>query len=192
MSPSDIPTPDRNPKCPGCNKEVHPNEDTGYTYKKGTWHYCCMRSDQVSTARTREYGKQMAESEAIRIKEFANMAPKLFKDSGKREEFSTGAVRDIRKGKGRFDLIPPIPSRLLAQHFETGCLKYGERNFEKGIPVGRYLDSCMRHLNEYREGLRDEPHLVSALWNLWNAIDTIEKIKQGKLPKELDDYHYTE
>ena len=53
-------------------------------------------------------------------------------DSGERQEFSTGSVRDTRKGKGRFDLLPPKAIRRLAVHFESGAIKYGDRNWEKG------------------------------------------------------------
>ena len=36
-----------------------------------------------------------------------NGAEYITKDSGSREECFTGAVRDVREGKGRFDLISP-------------------------------------------------------------------------------------
>lgn len=87
-------------------------------------------------------------------------------DSGKREEFPSGAVRDTRDGKGRFDLISPIAMRRLAVILERGMAKYGERNWESGMPMSRFLDSAMRHLNSLREGKRDEDHLAQAFWNL--------------------------
>jgi dATP/dGTP diphosphohydrolase, N-terminal len=107
------------------------------------------------------------------------------KDSGTRQSFDTGAVRDIQQGKGRFDLISPIFLRRLARHYENGARKYGDRNWERGIPVTRYLDSAMRHINEYREGLRDEDHLTAAAWNIACAIHTEEMVERGLLPKEL-------
>lgn len=73
--------------------------------------------------------------------------PFVVKDSGERQEFVTGARRDIQVGKGRFDLIPPLPVRRLAMIYEAGALKYGEHNWKKGIPLSRYLDSAERHLN---------------------------------------------
>ena len=36
----------------------------------------------------------------------------VVKDSGKRESFSTGAVRDIRAGKGRYDLVSPVAKQV--------------------------------------------------------------------------------
>lgn len=39
-------------------------------------------------------------------------------DSGERQEFATGAVRDIQKGKGRFDLVPlDVAARIFAAPF---------------------------------------------------------------------------
>jgi len=40
-------------------------------------------------------------------------------DSGKRQEFETGAVRDIQSGKGRYDLLPTRAMRRIAKHFEN-------------------------------------------------------------------------
>lgn len=109
------------------------------------------------------------------------------KDSGTRQEFKTGAVRDIQAGKGRFDLISPLALKRLAGVYERGAVKYGDRNYEKGIPLCRFLDSAERHLNDYKEGKRDEDHMAQALWNICAFIHTEEMIYRGLLPKELDD-----
>lgn len=107
------------------------------------------------------------------------------KDSGHRREFGTGAVRDMSAGKGRFDLIPWEVIRALAIHYEKGCQKYGDRNWENGIPVSSFLDSAMRHLAQVIDGRDDENHLISALWNITCAYQTILWIQQGKLPEKL-------
>lgn len=109
------------------------------------------------------------------------------KDSGIRREFETGAVRDISAGKGRFDLLPPEAITAFAVHMENGCVKYGERNWEKGISLSSFLDSAMRHLFKYLMGMRDEPHLEAAFWNLGCLIATRARIDAGKLPETLDD-----
>jgi hypothetical protein len=70
---------------------------------------------------------------------------------------------------------------------ERGIAKYGTRNWEKGQPVSRYLQSARRHLSAYSMGLRDEPHLSAAAWNVLCMIDTIARIETGQLPKSLDD-----
>jgi hypothetical protein len=109
------------------------------------------------------------------------------KDSGKRRDFQTGAVRDICTGKGRFDLVPWEVIRALAIHYEKGCLKYGDRNWEKGIPVHSFLDSAMRHAAQVIDGRDDENHLIAAIWNLCCAYQTILWIQRGERPKELYD-----
>ena len=109
------------------------------------------------------------------------------KDSGKRQAFKTGSVRDTREGKGRFDLISPIALKRLAQHYENGAKKYGDRNWEKGQPISRYLDSLIRHAYCYLEGHRDEDHLAAMMWNAAGAIHTEEMVERGLLPKELND-----
>ena len=108
------------------------------------------------------------------------------KDSGKREQHKSGAVRDVREGKGRYDLFSPIALRRVAGVNERGAVKYDDRNWEKGMPIGRFLDSALRHIFENLEGLRDEDHLAQAAWNLLAAIHTEEMISRGLMPKELD------
>ena len=110
------------------------------------------------------------------------------KDSGKREEFKTGAVRDVSTGKGRFDLLPPATIRALAIHFEKGATKYEARNWEKGMLLSEFFDSGMRHAFQFLEGLDDgENHLISAIWNLVCLYETILRIQSGRLPPSLND-----
>jgi nucleoside 2-deoxyribosyltransferase len=108
-------------------------------------------------------------------------------DSGKRQSFDTGAVRDLRENKGRYDLISPIALKRLAVVYEKGASKYSDRNWEKGMPICRYLDSAMRHIQQHLEGYRDEDHLGQSAFNIFAAIHTGEMIERGLLPKELND-----
>lgn len=108
------------------------------------------------------------------------------KDSGKRQEFSTGAVRDTSEGKGRYDLLPPRAVREVARHFEAGAKKYAERNWEKGIPLARFLDSGIRHAFAALQGDDDENHAAAAAWNLLCFLETRARIRDGYLPAELD------
>ena len=95
----------------------------------------------------------------------------MIKDSGERTEFSSGAVRDMHVGKGRFDLLPWFAIHEVAKHCEEGALKYGERNVDKGIPLHSLLDSAIRHLVKYMHGETDEPHLRAAAWNVLWALE---------------------
>lgn len=109
------------------------------------------------------------------------------KDSGERQTFSTGSVRDTRVGKGRFDLLSPIVMLRDAQHMENGAVKYGDRNWELGQPLSRFADSAMRHLSKALAGQTDEDHWSAARWNIACIVHIKEMIRRGSLPKELDD-----
>lgn len=94
------------------------------------------------------------------------MTEYITKDSGQREEFTSGAVRDVREGKGRYDLLPSAPIRRWAAVMERGAKKYEQRNWEKGIPISRCLDSALRHIFQYMDGQKDEDHIAQAFWNI--------------------------
>lgn len=118
------------------------------------------------------------------------MDPFGLKDSGQRQKFDTGARRDVREGKGRYDLLlrgMPVALRRLAQLLERGAAKYGDRNWEKGMPVSRFLDSAARHLCQFAEGATDEDHAIQAAWNILAAVETQERVRAGLLPEGLDD-----
>lgn len=158
------------------------------------------------------------------------------RDSGDRTVFESGAVRDMREGKGRCDLMPmdvmtelfddiffhdvedfqrtgnpaylyyalrwiagkrwpkddlktktveelkEIEKMELAEmclqvaiHFEEGAKKYGENNWQRGIPVKCYIDSAVRHYLKYTAGWTDEPHDRAVCWNLMCAIWTCHR-----------------
>ena len=111
------------------------------------------------------------------------------KDSGTRQEFQTGAVRDGQKNKGRFDLIPFWPTLAYAAIMEAGAEKYAANNWRKGMPISRYINSAQRHLEKYKCGMRDEPHLWQALWNVACAIHTQIQIYLGFYPQEFNDLY---
>lgn len=154
----------------------------------------------------------------------------MIKDSGNRTEFASGAVRDMREGKGRCDLLPLDVVNILfdsdqyennvlttinafqnsadvyflkralecfnkqcgwnmhtmilevAKHFEEGAKKYGENNWQKGIPVKCYIDSAIRHYMKWLRSDQDEPHDRAFCWNVMCAIWTCIHMP------ELNDY----
>lgn len=109
------------------------------------------------------------------------------KDSGKRQEFGTGAVRDVQDGKGRYDLLPFHAIERVAKIFEGGAKKYNAENWRHGIPLRRFLDSAIRHLSKAAQGQRDEDHFAMAAWNVMCLIETKFMIDKGILPVELED-----
>ncbi len=100
----------------------------------------------------------------------------MIKDSGNRRQFKTGAVRDMQAGKGRYDLLPAVALHRVAIHYENGAVKYGERNWEAGIPISSFLDSALRHLFQYAAGETGEDHLSAAAFNILGAMQ-MEEVK---------------
>lgn len=87
------------------------------------------------------------------------------KDSGKRQDFPTGMVRDVQEGKPRYDLIPVGPLRRVADLYARGAEKYGDHNWTLGQPYSRAYASLFRHLIAWREGDRSEDHLAGVIFN---------------------------
>lgn len=96
--------------------------------------------------------------------------PFVTKDSGKRQEFETGMVRDTADGKPRYDLVPVSPLKRLADLYMRGAIKYEEDNWQKGQPYSRAYASLLRHVYAWREGDRTEDHLAAAAWNAFTIM----------------------
>jgi hypothetical protein len=112
------------------------------------------------------------------------------KDSGQRETFPTGAIREPNLGRGRYDLIPPIALKALAIHYERGAKKYEDRNWENGLPLSRHLNSALRHLQNYLAGDREEDHLSACVFNCFAITHDLEMIKKGAMSEEINDLPY--
>lgn len=110
------------------------------------------------------------------------------KDSGKREDFKTGARRDVQIDKPRYDLIPVSALRRLADLYARGAVKYGENNYQKGIPFSRVYASMFRHLIQFREGDISEDHLAAVAWNAFAIMFYQDEIEKKRLPKDLNDF----
>ena len=111
------------------------------------------------------------------------------KDSGAREDFASGARRDTREGKGRYDLVTPFGLRRLAVVMEKGAKKYGESNWTLGMPYSRFLDSAMRHLQQFLIGDESEDHLAHAAFNAFAIMHFQElgRTDLDDLPKYMED-----
>lgn len=109
------------------------------------------------------------------------------KDGGSRHTYDTGAMKEERSGKGRYDLLSPLAVGRIAGVYERGASKYDDRNWEQGIPLSRLLDSALRHLFQYLEGRQDEDHLAQAAWNIMALLHTEEMVNRDRLPVSLND-----
>ena len=72
----------------------------------------------------------------------------------------------------------------VSMHFKQGAEKYGEYNWQKGIPTHSYLDSAVRHLLKVIRADSDERHDRAFVWNIMCLIWTLEN------KPELDDVRH--
>lgn len=87
-----------------------------------------------------------------------------------RREYDTGAVRSGDCEQTRYDLISPIGLERLAQTYAEGAAKFGEFNWENGMPITDLLNHAIAHIYKFLRGDRTEDHLAHAAWNLIGAI----------------------
>ena len=111
------------------------------------------------------------------------------KDSGKREEFSTGMKRDVQTDKPRYDLIGSgwALIKRWALLMARGAIKYGELNFEKAateVEMLRYRSSALRHTIQWFNGETDEDHAAAICFNVAGYEMVKEKLKK-EIPHEL-------
>lgn len=103
--------------------------------------------------------------------------------------------RFIKDGKYEhlYSVLRECPSKLkfgsypnllleVSKHFEEGAKKYGEYNWQKGIPTHCYIDSAVRHYLKFLRGDTDERHDRAFVWNILCCIWTCEH------KPELNDY----
>lgn len=109
------------------------------------------------------------------------------KDSGAREDFVTGARRDVQTDKPRFELIPVEALERLAALYARGAQAYGEHNWQKGMPFSRVIASLLRHAFAYLKGDRDEDHLAAVAWNAFALMAYEGWVSSGRLPPAIDD-----
>lgn len=77
-----------------------------------------------------------------------------------------------------------LPTMFLevAKHFEDGAKKYGENNWQKGIPTSCYMSSAIRHYLKYLRGDNDEPHDRAFVWNIMCCIWEVD-FRENKNPQ---------
>lgn len=94
----------------------------------------------------------------------------VVKDSGKREQYESGMVRDTDEGKVRYDLVFDGPMfERWAAHLTAGAKKYTPRNWmaAKGEKeMERFKQSALRHFIQWMRGDRDEDHAAAVIFNL--------------------------
>lgn len=98
------------------------------------------------------------------------------KDSGARESFDSGMVRDTEDGKADYTLIRRGPMyKRWAEHMTAGAVKYGRHNWtnaDSEAEFQRFQRSAARHFEQWLDGERDEDHAAAVMFNL-NAAEYV-------------------
>lgn len=128
---------------------------------------------------------QEAQSEQVKLPASTKLESGL-KDSGEREQYKSGMVRDTATDKPRFDLVIPvgIPYEDLmltrwAELLRKGSIKYAERNWEladSDKELQRAKASAFRHFLQWFTDEEDEDHAAAVFFNI-NEVETI-RVKQ--------------
>lgn len=95
------------------------------------------------------------------------------KDSGVREAFDSGMVRDTAEDKVDYSLVyqGPMIDRWAA-HLTLGAKKYEKNNWMKArgqAELDRFVASACRHFRQWLRGDVDEDHAAATFFNINGA-----------------------
>ena len=97
----------------------------------------------------------------------------VVKDSGARQHFASGMVRDVTTGKTDYGLALDGPMFLRwAVHLTKGAVKYAKRNWMKATGEEereRFRESALRHFLQWYAGETDEDHAAAVFFNINGA-----------------------
>lgn len=116
----------------------------------------------------------------------------IVKDSGKRQEFAGGMMRDTQEGKidwWRVSIGPLM--RRLAVHLTKGNTKYPDT--KPGVPnwtlaagseeYARFRASAFRHFMQWYLGDMDEDHFAATAFNM-NGAEFVKERLVGAVPHD--------
>jgi Domain of unknown function (DUF5664) len=106
--------------------------------------------------------------------------------------FESGAQRDSNEGKIRPDLISPYMLKALGKVLADGATHYGERNWEKGMPLDIFKESAARHYVQWMANETDEDHAAKLIFNVMAFIHFRDKPKDVFATNaKINNYEYT-
>ena len=115
----------------------------------------------------------------------------VVKDSGKREQFESGMVRDTTEGKVDYTLVLDGPLfQRLAEHLMKGAKKYNKRNWMKACgeaELARFKESAFRHFLQWYRGDTDEDHFSATVFNL-NGYEYVKEKQNAEALQESKAY----
>lgn len=104
------------------------------------------------------------------------------KDSGERQQFDSGMVRDVTTGKPNPALCLDGPMfHRWSDHLTKGAVKYEVRNWMKAAgdaEYERFRESAFRHFLQWWNGDTDEDHAAAVFFNV-NGAEYVKGKKGG-------------
>ena len=102
------------------------------------------------------------------------------KDSGQRQSFDSGMVRDVADDKIDYSLVLDGPMfERWAAHLTAGAKKYNKRNWmlARGqAEYDRFRESALRHFIQWFRGEIEEDHAAAIFFNVCGAEYVREKL----------------
>jgi len=97
----------------------------------------------------------------------------ITKDSWTRIEWDSGFKRDTNAGKPRYDLIPLVPLKRLAELYARWAMKYWDNNWrlaKSPEEINRFKESAFRHFMQFMNNEDDEDHGIATVFNIFAYI----------------------
>lgn len=114
----------------------------------------------------------------------------VIKDSGERQTFVGGMVRDIDTDKINYALVADGPMlHRWATHLTKGARKYAPRNWmmAKGEEeLERFKNSAFRHFLQWYWGEQDEDHAAAVFFNINGAEYVKSRLANAPLEQQMD------
>jgi hypothetical protein len=114
------------------------------------------------------------------------------KDSGERQQFDSGMVRDVTEGKIDYLLVRDGPMlKRWAVHLTKGAVKYAKRNWMQAngkAELERFKESAARHFEAWLNGERDEDHAAGVIFNINGAEYVTDRIEAERFDKNVRDF----
>ena len=127
---------------------------------------------------------RFAERAAREAEAISRRPAPVVKDSGAREQYASGMVRDTTTDKIDYRLVfdGPMFDRWAA-HLTAGAKKYDKRNWMRAAgeeEYDRFCESAVRHFRQWLRGDTDEDHAAAVFFNINGAEYTKERMKTVK------------
>lgn len=83
------------------------------------------------------------------------------------KKHANGYLREDKKDKVNYNLIPTNVLTALAKHYTLGGKVHGDDNWKRAIDMNTFKESAYRHLIAVLEDNTDEDHYSALCWNVF-------------------------